>query len=66
MPKKFKEESLESIRGWLCSIKIARGDFEGAQLESLKDRAIREHAQPKLSVREIHKFLDWRKVHLNE
>ena len=63
---KIKEESLESIRGWLCSIKITRGDFEGAQLESMKDRGIKEHTQPNLSVREMNKYLDWRKIHLNE
>ena len=56
--EKIKDESLESIRGWLCSIEIERGDFEGTQFESLKDRGIREHAQLKLSTREIHKFLD--------
>ena len=44
--EKIKEESLESIRGWLCSIKIARGDFEGAQLESLKDRGIENMHNP--------------------
>ena len=64
--EKIKEESLESIRGWLCSIKIARGDFEGAQVESMKDRGMKEHMQPKLSMREMNKFLDWRKVHLSE
>ena len=63
---KIKEESLESIRGWLCSIKIARGDFERAQLESMKDRGVEEHTQPNLSVREMNKYLDWRKIHLNE
>ena len=63
---KIKEESLESIRGWLCSIKIVRGDFEGAQLESMKDRGVKEHTQPILSVREINKYIDWRKIHLNE
>ena len=57
---------MESIRGWLCSIKIARGDFEGAQTESLKDRGIKEHIQPKLSRREMNQFLDWRKIHLCE
>ena len=62
----IKEESMESIRGWLCSIKIARGDFEGAQIESLKDRGIKEHMQPKLSRREMNHFLDWRKIHLCE
>ena len=64
--EKIKEESLESIRGWLCSIKIARGDFEGAQVESMKDRGMKEHMQPKLSMREMNKFLNWRKVHLSE
>ena len=54
---KIKDESLESIRGWLCSIKIARGDFEGAQLESVKDRGVKEHKQPSLSVREMNKYL---------
>ena len=64
--EKIDNESMESIRGWLCSIKIARGDFEGAQLESMKDRGLKEHAQPKLSAREVNRFLDWRKIQLNE
>ena len=50
---KLLHEPVEVQRGWLCSVKIARGDFNGAQLESLKDRSGLNFKQPHLSNREL-------------
>ena len=62
---KLLHEPVEVQRGWLCSVKIARGDFNGAQLESLKDRSGLNFKQPHLSNRELQQYNDWRRVHLN-
>ena len=63
---KLLNETVEVQRGWLCSVKIARGDFAGAQLESLKDRSGSKFKQPTLSARELRQYNDWRNVHLND
>ena len=62
---KLLNETIEVQRGWLCSVKIARGDVAGAQLESLKDRSGLNFKQPNLSAREMNQYTDWRNVHLN-
>ena len=62
--EKILKETVEFQRGWLCSVKIARGDFAGAQLESLKDRSGLNFKQPHLTVRERQQYNDWRRVHL--
>ena len=62
----LKQETIESVRGWLCSVKIARGDFDGARMESVKDRGMLSHTQPILTAREMRQFLDWRQIRLNE
>ena len=56
----------EDIRGWLCSILIARGDFESAKAEGKKDRGILSHTLPRLTANQQKAYLDWRKVRLNE
>ena len=43
------KEPIECIRGWLCEILIARGDFPSARLESLRDRGEISHLIPTLS-----------------
>ena len=63
---RLRRDPIESVRGWLCSIKIARGDMDGARLESVKDRGIQSHHQPALTGREMNKYLDWRRIKLNE
>ena len=62
----LKGEPIESVRGWLCNAMIARRDLKGAQEEGLKDRGIISHHQPKLTGREMKKYLDYRSIHRNE
>ena len=59
-------QPVEMIRGWLCEILIARGDFASARLESLRDRGDISHIVPKLTDREMEKYLDWRNVQLQQ
>ena len=42
-------EPAEIIRGWLCEILIARGDFASARLEFLCDRGDILHVVPPLT-----------------
>ena len=63
---RLRKEPIESVRGWLCSVKLARGEFEEARMEGLKDRGMQSHKQPTLTNREMRKFLDWRSVRLKE
>ena len=63
---RLRRDPIESVRGWLCSIKIARGDFDGARTESMQDRGMQSHHQPLLTAREMNNYLDWRKIQLNE
>ena len=63
---RLRRDPIESVRGWLCSIKIARGDFDGARTEGMKDRGMQSHQQPPLTAREMNNYLDWRKIQLNE
>ena len=60
------KEPVEMIRGWLCEILIARGDFASARLESLRDRNDISHIIPILTDREMEKYLDWRNVQLQQ
>ena len=63
---KLLQEPVEVQRGWLCSVKIARGDLAGARLESLKDRSGLNHKQPSLSASEKQRYNDWRNVRLQD
>ena len=58
------EELVEMIRGWLCEIMIARGDFASARLKSLRDRGEVTHSMPTLTEAENRSYLNWRNVHL--
>ena len=60
------QEPVDMIRGWLCEILIARGDFASARLESLRDRGDISHIVPSLTEQEIKKNLDWRNVQLQQ
>ena len=59
------EDSMENIRGWLCNIYIARGNFEAAQEEGLKDRGNSTHKRPRLTLHQQRQYLDWRNVQLS-
>ena len=59
-------EPAEMIRGWLCEILIARGDFASARLESLRDRGDISHVVPSLTETELRKYSDWRNVQLEQ
>ena len=52
------------IRGWLCEILIARGDFATARLECLRDRGDFSHVTLTLTDAEMRQYLDWRNVQL--
>ena len=54
------------IRGWLCEMLIAHGDFAVARLESLRDRGNITHIVPTLNETEMRKYLDWREVNLQQ
>ena len=58
------KEPIDMIRGWLCEILIARGDFASARLECLRDRGATSHTLPSLTATEVNKYLDWRNVQL--
>ena len=60
------KKPVDMIRGWLCEILIARGDFASARLESLRDRDDISHIVPNLREREMKKYLDWRNVQLQQ
>ena len=59
------EENVEGIRGWLCSVLIARGDTNAAREESIADRGILSHTIPRLTAGQQQELLDWRRVKLN-
>ena len=59
-------ESLENIRGWLCSVKIARGDGAAAEAEGLRDRGILSHAQPLLSAAQLRGYYNWKNIQLSD
>ena len=59
-------ESLETIRGWLCSVKLARGDCAAAEAEGLRDRGLLSHAQPLLSAADLRGYLNWKNIQLSD
>jgi len=59
-------EPIEVVRGWLCEILIARGDFASARLESLQDRGEVNHVLPSLTATQMQKYNDWRQVCLTQ
>lgn len=59
-------DSLENLRGWLCSVKIARGDCAAAEAEGLRDRGLLSHAQPSLSAAQLRGYLNWKNIQLSD
>ena len=65
MDKELLLDSPEDrIRGWLCSVLIARGEHEAARMEGRMDRGNRTHALPQLTAAQQEEYLDWRKVRI--
>ena len=60
------KEPMDVVRGWLCEMLIARGEFASARLESLRDRGEISHTLPSLSATEMRKYHDWRNVCLQQ
>ena len=60
------QETVEMQRGWLCSVKIARGDLIAARSEGIRDRSALSFKQPFLTRREQNQYMDWRRVKLKE
>ena len=58
-------EPVDSIRGWLCDILIARGDIEAAKEEGLRDRRGASAQSTQITYKQHKAFLDWRNVHLH-
>ena len=48
---------VDSIRGWLCSVLIARGDLEAAQKESKDDKGELTHQLPRLTAGQTQALL---------
>ena len=62
---KLLQEPVEVIRGWLCEVLIARGDFGPARLESLKDSQDVSHLVPTLTPLQLRQYQNWRNVCLS-
>ena len=60
------QQPVDVLRGWLCEILIARGDFAAARLESLQDRGESTYSLPTLTATEMQKYCDWRQVCLTQ
>ena len=58
-------DSVEGVRGWLCTVLLARGDVEAAREESTADRGNLSHNLPRLTAGQQQALLDWRRVKLN-
>ena len=56
--------NIESIRGWLCSVLIARGNVPAARDESTRDRDCLSYTLPRLTAQQQQAYLNWRNVHL--
>ena len=50
--------TVETVRGWLCSVLIARGDLEAAQRESINDRGVLSHQLPLLTAGQAQALMD--------
>ena len=59
-------DSIEHLRGWLCSVKIARGDCAAAEVEGLRDRGLLSHHQPLLSAAQRQSYLNWKNIQLSD
>ena len=59
-------DTLENLRWWLCSVKIARGDCKAAEAEGLKDRGHMSHVQPRLSATQLRGYLNWKNIQLSD
>ena len=64
--KDLLKETMDVVRGWLCEILIACGEFASARLESLRDRGETTHTLPPLLATEMRKYHNWRKVCLQQ
>ena len=60
------KEPETTIRGWLCEILIAWGDFASAWLIFLRDQGNLSHVVPTLTATEMKTYLDWRNVQLQQ
>ena len=59
------ESSLEHLRGWLCRVKLACGDIEGAVDEGLNDRGLLRHSRPSLTSDQLRHYQNWKNIHLS-
>ena len=54
---------MDSTRGWLCDILIARGDIEAANEEGIRDRQGALAQSNQITHQQRNAFLDWRNIH---
>ena len=60
------QDQVDAIRGWLCDVLIARGDFGPARLECLRDSPEFSHLVPPLTPAQRRFYEDWRNVRLSQ
>ena len=60
------QQPSEILRGWLCEILIARGNYDAARLESLRDRGETTYSLPTLTAVQLRRYSDWRQVRLTQ
>jgi len=55
-------EPVDYIRGWLCTILIARGDIAAAKEENMKDRRNSSPFPTNITDKQRKEFMDWRNI----
>ena len=55
-------EPVAYIRGWLCTIFIARGDIAAAKEENLRDRQNSSPFTTNITDKQRKEFMDWRNI----
>ena len=65
-PIDLMAETIDSIRGWLCDMYIARGQYEEAVKEGGLDRASTTIGTTTVTAQQRKEFLDWRNIRLHK
>ena len=63
--EEIMDDSVEGIRGWLCTVLLARGEINAAREESIVDRGNLFPILPRLTAGQQQALLDWRRVKLH-
>ena len=65
-PIDLMAESIDSIRGWLCDVYIARGQYQDAVEEGKLDRVSTTIGTTSVTAQQRKEFLDWRNIRLHK